>query len=53
MGKDNPSFDTRLYGSDKLGESVRRQPYLEVRQTTDPAGNAHLSVRLRESKPEA
>lgn len=48
MGKDNPSFDTRLYGSEKLGELVRKQPYIEVRQTTDPAGNAHLSVRLRD-----
>lgn len=51
MGQDDPSFDTRLYGSAKLGELVRRQPYLEVRETTDGIGNTHLSVRLREAQP--
>jgi uncharacterized LabA/DUF88 family protein len=51
MGQDNPSFDTRLYGSAKLGELVRKQPFLEVRETTDATGNTHLSVRLRELQP--
>jgi hypothetical protein len=51
MGQDNPSFDTRLYGSAKLGELVRKQPFLEVRETTDGAGNTNLSVRLREGQP--
>ena len=53
MGKDNPSFDTRLYGSEKLGELARKQVYIEVRQTNDPGGNPHLSVRLRDRKQEA
>lgn len=48
MGKDNPSFDVRLHGAAKLGELARRQGYLEVREVTDAAGNAHLSVRMRE-----
>lgn len=50
MGQDNPSFDTRLYGSTKLGELVRKQPFLEVRETTDGTGNTNLSVRLREGQ---
>ena len=51
MGQDDPSFDTRLHGSAKLSELVRKQPYLEVRETIDATGNAHLSVRLREIPP--
>lgn len=47
--KGNPSFDPRNYGVQKLGELVRRQPYLEVKSV--PAGdgspNVHLYVRMK------
>lgn len=49
--KNSPSFDPRNYGFQKLGELVRKQPYLEVKEV--PAGdgstNVHLYVRLRET----
>jgi len=48
--KASPSFDPRNYGFQKLGELVRRQPFLEVKSV--PAGdgspNMHLYVRLKE-----
>jgi len=47
VAKNNPSFDTRLYGATKLSELVRKQPYLEVKESTDASGFAHLSVRAR------
>ncbi len=31
VAKSNPSFDPRNHGCQKLGELVRRQPYLEVK----------------------
>ncbi|HMM47647.1 MAG TPA: NYN domain-containing protein [Thiobacillaceae bacterium] len=47
--KNSPAFDPRNYGCQKLGELVRKQPYLEIKDV--PAGNgsenAHLYVRLR------
>lgn len=49
--KGNPSFDPRNYGVPKLGELVRRQPFLEVKSV--PAGDGspsvQLYVRLRDS----
>jgi hypothetical protein len=47
IAKNNPSFDERNYGFSKLGELVRKQPYLEVRETPDSTGVVHLHVRLR------
>jgi uncharacterized LabA/DUF88 family protein len=46
--KNNPSFDPRNYGCQKLGELVRKQPYLEVKEVpaSDGSSNAHLFVRL-------
>jgi len=47
--KAHPSFDSRNYGYAKLGELVRNQDYLEVREITagDTPGSVHLYVRLR------
>jgi hypothetical protein len=47
--KNNPSFDPRNYGCQKLGELVRKQPYLEVKEvrTSDASTILHLHVRLR------
>jgi uncharacterized LabA/DUF88 family protein len=47
INKNNTSFDSRNYGFTKLGELVRKQAYLEVRETTDAAGAIHLTVRTR------
>lgn len=49
----NPAFDARNYGFAKLGELVRAQPYVDVRETpTAPgAATAHLFVRLRSASP--
>lgn len=49
--KNSPSFDPRNYGCQKLGELVRRQPYLEVKEVPvgDGSTNVHLYARLKES----
>jgi hypothetical protein len=45
----HPSFDSRNYGFSKLGELVRKQPFLEVNEVAlgDGSGNVHLHVRLK------
>lgn len=47
--KSNPSFDPRNYGCQKLGELVRRQPYLDVKSVSGPDGSpsGQLYVRLK------
>lgn len=47
ISKTNASFDPRNYGFGKLGELVRKQPYLEVKETPTATGLLHLQVRLR------
>jgi hypothetical protein len=49
--KNSPAFDPRNYGCQKLGELVRKQPYLDVREVAvgDGSANVHLYVRIRES----
>ena len=47
INKNNTSFDPRNYSFTKLSELVRKQTYLEVKETTDPSGFNHLSVRAR------
>lgn len=51
VAKSNPSFDPRNYGCQKLGELVRRQPYLEVKSVpgSDGSPNVQLYVRLKET----
>jgi hypothetical protein len=43
----NPAFDSRDYGHPKLGELVRAQPYIEVRDAPGPTGLNQLWVRLK------
>ena len=47
--KNSPSFDPRNYGYQKLGELVRKQDYLEIKEV--PGGEessiVHLHVRLK------
>lgn len=47
VGQNNASFDPRNYGFTKLGELVRKQPYVEVKETPDALGMVHLHVRLK------
>ena len=43
----NPGFDTRDYGFPKLGELVRGQDYVEVREVSLRSGLSQLQVRLK------
>ena len=48
--KTNSSFDPRNYGCQKLGELMRLQKYLEIRESVAAeGGGAHLQVRLKKS----
>lgn len=48
--KTNPSFDPRNYGCQKLGELMKLQKYVEMRESvTNEAGNLHLHVRLKKA----
>jgi len=49
LQKTHPSFDPRNYGFSKLGELVRKQPFLEVNEiaTGDGSSNVHLYVRVK------
>ena len=42
----NAAFDARDYGHGKLGELVRAQPYVEVKNERGPSGLNTLWVRL-------
>jgi hypothetical protein len=44
--KNNAAFDARDYGHSKLGELVRAQPYVEVKNERGPSGLNTLWVRL-------
>jgi uncharacterized LabA/DUF88 family protein len=48
--KNSPSFDPRNYGFAKLGELVRKQPYLEVKEvnTGDNSAIVQLHVRIKQ-----
>ncbi|MCQ8895231.1 NYN domain-containing protein [Limnobacter humi] len=47
--KNSPSFDPRNYGFQKLGELVRKQTFLEVKDVSsgDGSTNVHVHVRLK------
>jgi hypothetical protein len=45
--KSNPSFDSRNYGCPKLGELVRKQAYLEVREVPASDGSSNVSLFVR------
>ena len=46
LSASNPDFDVREYGYAKLGELVRAQPYVEVKEVSLPSGVTQLHVRL-------
>ena len=45
--KSHAAFDPRDYGHTKLGELVRHQPYVEVKDVPGPTGLSQLWVRLK------
>jgi uncharacterized LabA/DUF88 family protein len=45
--KSHPAFDPRDYGHAKLGELVRAEPYVEVKDVSGPTGPSDLWVRLK------
>ena len=45
--KSNTAFDPRDYGHAKLGELVRAQSYLDVKDVSGPTGLSQLWVRLK------
>jgi len=46
--KNNPSFDSRNYGYEKLGKLVRSLPYVKVEEKpfTDGSNNVHIYVKI-------
>jgi hypothetical protein len=46
-GDHDAAFDPRDYGHPKLGELVRNQPYVEMKDMPNPTGPSALWVRLR------
>jgi uncharacterized LabA/DUF88 family protein len=45
--KNDPAFDPRRYSHSKLGELVRAQPYIDVKDVPGPTGLSALWVRLK------
>ncbi len=50
MTKNQPSFDPRHYESAKLGELMRKQSYLDLKEVlmSDGSTNVHIYVRLKQ-----
>ncbi len=46
LSQSHAAFDARAYGYTKLGELVRGEPYVEVRDVALPTGTSHILVRL-------
>jgi hypothetical protein len=51
LSKSHAAFDPRDYGHTKLGELVRAEPYVEVKEVPDPGGLSQLWVRLKTAGP--
>jgi hypothetical protein len=47
LSKSHAAFDPRVYGHPKLGELVRAESYVEVKEVPGAAGVSHLFVRLK------
>jgi uncharacterized LabA/DUF88 family protein len=47
LQKISPSFDPRNYGCQKLGELVRKQKYLNVKDVSSGSGGGHILIRLK------
>lgn len=51
LSKSHAAFDPRDYGHSKLGELVRAEPYVEVKEVPGPSGLSQLWVRLEPAAP--
>jgi len=48
IAKNHPAFDSRNYGFQKLGELVRQQPYIDVKEeTASGSSSAQIYVKLK------
>lgn len=47
MTRNHPSFDSRNFGYSKLGELMRKQGYLEVKEVPFGDGSTHVHVHVR------
>jgi len=47
IAKNNPAFDPRNYGCSKLGDLVRKLPYLEVSETRGGGTSASTQLLVR------
>ena len=50
INKNNPSFDSRNYGYDKLGKLIRNLNYILIdeRNFNDDSNNVHIYIRIRD-----
>ena len=51
LSKSHAAFDSRDYGHPKLGELVRAESYVDVKDFPDQTGTSHLRVRLKPATP--
>ena len=52
--KNDPAFDARNYGCEKLGDLMRKQPYIEVhRSPGERPGSGQLQVRIKRTAKRA
>jgi len=51
LSKSHAAFDPRDYGHAKLGELVRTESYVEVKEVPGPTGLSQLWVRLKPTAP--
>jgi uncharacterized protein (TIGR00288 family) len=47
LNRTDPSFDARNYGSGKLSDLIKAQPFVETKTVTGPGGRGQLWVRLK------
>ncbi len=47
LTRNHPSFDSRNYKEAKLGELMRKQPYLEMKEVTSGDAGAHVHWHVR------
>ena len=52
LSRTDPSFDPRSYGSGKLSDLVKAQPFVETKTVTAPGGQGQLWVRLKRRRSE-
>jgi uncharacterized LabA/DUF88 family protein len=50
LSQSHAAFDARAYGYAKLGELVRGESYVEVRDVALPTGTSHILVRLQSKR---